>query len=647
MSRARTFSSTKFLVLIFCAAATTISRASEPHWIRVSSSHFSVMTDADEKRAHEVAVRFEQMRSVFSELLMRTRINFSKPLDIIALKDEEQYIRVAPVRDGHLIAPVAFFLASEDRNFIVLNLSQAESWRAVSYDLARMFLSYNYPPTQPWFDEGFAEYFSSLRLAYKQVQIGGDPGLVPPNAKPFVTVLQAQSWLSISDLFAAKQPAALTSEPRETLFSAQSWIVMHYLLNKNQLSETGTYFDLVQNQKLPIADAIQKAYGVSAGQFEQSIKDYFATILPLLQAQPSTVKTPGTKLAQMPNPPPEEDIGTSTQELSQSQGQASLLEVGVRLPEHRDAAEKQLQSIMQGPKTDNAIAHRAMAWAYLQKNEFNDAASELDKAAQLDPKDPWIHYYLALMKYHMAQKGGQELPGLSNIIQDMQAVLDWDPEFAEAYNMLAMARVEGGGPRSAMEAMRAAIQLSPRNQTYLLNMARIYIAAKQWDAATAMLTRLKDSENPEIAKVATAQLADLPTLRKYGLLPQHEAQPASQTAQVSSAAHTTQSASAVTKSATNETSDNQPEPPAEPQLDLRPVRYLKGRLISVDCSQAPVAIVNVAIGSKNMKLRTPDYKSLTLIGADQFSCDWANRSVSANFKPGGKADGDLVSLEIY
>jgi hypothetical protein len=84
-----------------------------------------------------------------------------------------------------------------------------------------------------------------------------------------------------------------------------------------------------------------------------------------------------------------------------------------------------------------------------------------------------------------------------------------------------------------------------------------------------------------------------------------------------------------------------------PQIDRRPIRYAKGKLLSVDCSQAPVAIMTVAAGAKVMKLRTSDYKSLTLVGVDTFSCGWTNRLVSVNYKPGGKADGDLVSLEVH
>jgi hypothetical protein len=54
----------------------------------------------------------------------------------------------------------------------------------------------------------------------------------------------------------------------------------------------------------------------------------------------------------------------------------------------------------------------------------------------------------------------------------------------------------------------------------------------------------------------------------------------------------------------------------------------------------------VAAGGVVLKLRTADYKSLLLIGTDTFSCDWNNRAVSVNYKPGGLSDGDLVSLEV-
>jgi hypothetical protein len=73
---------------------------------------------------------------------------------------------------------------------------------------------------------------------------------------------------------------------------------------------------------------------------------------------------------------------------------------------------------------------------------------------------------------------------------------------------------------------------------------------------------------------------------------------------------------------------------------------LQGRLVSVDCSQSPAAVLTVTSGGTVLKLRTADYKSLVLIGADSFSCSWTDRSVSVNYKTGGLSDGDLVSVEL-
>jgi hypothetical protein len=67
--------------------------------------------------------------------------------------------------------------------------------------------------------------------------------------------------------------------------------------------------------------------------------------------------------------------------------------------------------------------------------------------------------------------------------------------------------------------------------------------------------------------------------------------------------------------------------------------------MKVDC-QNPAATVTVKTSTRTLRLRTDNYKSLLLVGADEFSCSWTDRSVVANYKAGGKADGDLVSVEI-
>ena len=619
-----------------------VARAAEPHWIRVDSAHFSVLTDAEEKRGHQVIARFEQMRAVFSQLLYKTRLNMSGPIDIIALRTDDEYAMVVPPRQGAGLGS-AFFIPGNDRDYFVLNSSKDESWRAISRDLAQVLLDYNYPATQPWFDDGFTEYFSSLHLTDTQMQIGDDPR--QGTSQAFVSLLSRSNWLSLSELFAKHdQPE------RDSMFDAESWIVMHYLISKEKLPAAGAYFAAVEIEKLPIDQAIQKAFGMSSAQLEQAVKDYFHSLAATPQT-PATAKPAAGNPNAVPAPVTADIVGSSTHEIPPGEAKALVAEMSLRIPEHRDEAEKELASIANQPKMDNVVAHRALAWDLMQKKDYDHATEEVGTAVSLDAKDPMTHYYLSRCKYQQAQASGQEMKGLANMMQDLHMVLDWDQEFAEAYYMLAVAQTEGGGLRAAADSIRAAIQLSPRKPNYLLELARIYEAGKNWDAATGLLQRLSTNSNAEVASAASKDLNDLPYIKKYGIPPASSTISESKTVTGSAAAMPpTQKTQAAKESAqkleeSEEESSEQASP--TPQIDKRPIQYAKGKLIAVDCSQSPVAILRVMTGAKTMKLRTSDYKSLMLVGVDAFSCDWTNRAVSVNYKPGGKADGDLVSLELH
>lgn len=59
-------------------------------WVEVRSPHFVVTTDAGEKRGREVALRFEQMRAIFGQLMLKDKVNIPVPLQIIALRNNKE-----------------------------------------------------------------------------------------------------------------------------------------------------------------------------------------------------------------------------------------------------------------------------------------------------------------------------------------------------------------------------------------------------------------------------------------------------------------------------------------------------------------------------------------------------------------------------
>ncbi len=681
MTRTRPIPLSLLLVMLLCVLTMSAPAADPSPWLEIHSTHFTVITDAGEKKGKEVALRFEQMRAVFAILLMKDRLNESLPLTILAFKNDKDYYQSAPLHQGQPINVPGFFVPGEDQNFIVLNLFEEESWRAVAHDFAHLLLNYNYPPVEGWFDEGLAEYFSSIRIDAKQVEIGGDPELNnvfaqdllenqketrnPP--KSLTELLGGQVWLALPDLLTMKHDTSTYVEAtHHTLFYAQSWMVIHYLLHEKKLPETGTYFDLVENQHVPVEEAVQKAYGVTPDQFDQAVKAYYHSLTPLFVAldaskQPNPPPNP-PQVYHFPVPVGPNDSAIVSKPMRETDARAFVAGIKTRIPDRREAGLRELQALATAPEpgtsvkaekkaekkadqeeaplvavTGNEVAHRALAWDHLQHGEFDAAAEELGDAAALNQRDMWIRYYLAVLKYRIAKAKHTDIRGLPNMMQDLRATLDWYPEFAEAYDLMATARKVGGGTVAAMQAERAAIQLSPRNQEYVYHLAEIYIEAKKWEAARALLEHLKTSSNPQVAAEAREQLTRLANEQKYGL----------------SAASTSAPKFSPQSSPFDVLEQDAAKRAAEAQAtqtpgvgDRRAAKFLQGRLVGVDCSQSPVAVLTVVTGGAVLKLRTADYKSLLLIGADTFSCAWNDRSVSVNYKPGGVSDGDLVSVEL-
>src|SRR5215831_18718616 len=313
--------------------------AAEPPWLEVHSTHYTVITDAGEKRGREIALRFEQMRAVFANTLSKDRLNQSIPLTIFALANDKSYYQVAPLDQGQPTDVPGFLLSGEDQDFIVLNLSEGEPWRAVAHDFALMLLTYNYPPTQRWFDEGLASYFSSIRVDNRQVEIGGDPDPRftghPGNGRAessFAKLLATQEWIPLPELFSMKSTASTGT--KDSLVRAQSWIVMHYLLHETKLPETGAYFDFALNQHLTVADGIQKAYGVSAMQFEQLIKDYFRSQFPSPDSagKPAAADSASGPIHRFPVPLGADDSAITSKPIPESEVRAMYAGIQIRIP---------------------------------------------------------------------------------------------------------------------------------------------------------------------------------------------------------------------------------------------------------------------------------------------------------------------------
>jgi tetratricopeptide (TPR) repeat protein len=281
---------------------------------------------------------------------------------------------------------------------------------------------------------------------------------------------------------------------------------------------------------------------------------------------------------------------------------------------------------------DNASALRGTGYAYLQRQDFEHAGEYFRRAAERDSKDPRVHYYNAMLMNRAGLASGAKSDEMK---KELEAAIALDPKLADAYSLLAWAQAFSGEPEKGLTTMKKAVELSPRNETYQINLANIYLANRKMNEAIALLRGLAGSGNPQVASQANVALAQAESFKEQSksFRPQIEVRRSENVAAARDQA-------GIPDGKIEAAIQVEAPPPSTP------VRFIKGKLAAVDCSAAPQALLSVVAGGRSLKLHVGDSRHLVLIGADEFSCDWKNKSVALNYRERQDGDGDVVSLEV-
>ena len=166
---------TRFILVLILILSGLSSVQAEEQWVEIKSAHFNILTNGGELRGRDVAHQFEQMRSLFAQLFFKEQIDQSIPLQIIGLKNQKQLSEYAPLFQGKPVDIVGFYLHSQDKNYIVLDLETRNRWEAVFHEYAHLILDNNLPDAPAWFSEGFAQLCSTIVMTDKEAVVGRAP----------------------------------------------------------------------------------------------------------------------------------------------------------------------------------------------------------------------------------------------------------------------------------------------------------------------------------------------------------------------------------------------------------------------------------------------------------------------------------------
>ena len=571
------------------------------------SPNFSVMTDAGEKKGREVALHFEQMRSVFGTLMEKAEVNLSVPLQIVAFRNTKEIRQVAPLFNGKPTEIAGLFQGGEDRSFIMLDMSADNAWNAVFHEYAHRLMDGNLSShPDPWLEEGFAEYFSSIEVDSKEARVGKIPN-------DEYVVLHQTGMMSISDLFRVRQNSATYNESgnHRNAFYAESGMLMHYIYDNQLLPKVAAYFDLKESRHMPVEKAIQQAFGMSVVQFDKALRSYVDgghyRYYPIANSDKIT------------------SSGYAVTAMSATNARAVLADIHLHSPDYRERALVEFQDIL---KTDpnNSSACRGLGYAYLQNKNFDQAGEYFHRAAQLDSKDPRVHYYSALLMSR--ENGFGRGNDMSGMIKELETSISLDPNFADSYALLSFAQSSAGEPAKALVTMQKALAISPRNEVYLFNLANLYLANRQPGEAVAVLQSLQGTSSPELAQHVTAMLAQS---REFAEM--------TEGAKMGEVVDIDTQGQEEPDTATPVTSGPAPQ-------QSGPAKFLTGTLTGSDCGTPPSVLLTVVSGAKTWRMKVADRNHFVLIGANEFSCFWIKKKVAINYRETGEGEASVISLEI-
>jgi hypothetical protein len=96
------------------------------------------------------------------------------------------------------------------------------------------------------------------------------------------------------------------------------------------------------------------------------------------------------------------------------------------------------------------------AWAALERDDADLAASLFRKELQQHPSDPVLHFGAASAAYALGQRG--------TALASLKKAVELNPEFVEALTVLAQVAYESGDSRLAMRSIETAAGLRPRDR---------------------------------------------------------------------------------------------------------------------------------------------------------------------------------------
>lgn len=542
------------------AAGLTAGTGAASKWLRVTTPHFVVIGEVGQRPLRQVAVRFEQFREVFSRVFPRVRQTPAAPIQVVAFGSERAYQPFMPIYNGKRVEVGGLFVSTPGASYVSLRSDLGDqAYPVVFHEYTHLLVRNTLADVPVWLDEGLAEYYATLAMAgEKQATIG--------RANESHVLQLRERLMPLAELVAVRRDSPLYNEgERRSIFYAESWALVHYLLmgNPERRPQLAVFLDR-HGKGMATAQAFQEAFGVDEAGLQRELQSY---------VQRSTYQSQAVTFTERLDL----DRDVRVEPVEDADAEALLADMLLHMNRNDDAALRAQKAL--GLARDHPRALAVLGRAKGRQGQAVIARTLLEDATTHGPDDYLTNYYRGLVMLRPdGERGAMRADEATArpAVPLLEKAVALQPELADAQMLLGYARLAAGDPAGAVAPLNAAHRLSPRHE-YALLLAQAQVGAGDYAQARPLLTSLEErGSSPEIQKSAGELLKRVHLLEKTprGQLPAADAGNREDPAPAEPA--------------------EEPPAAARSMPVLRPLERgetrVKGRLVAIDCAGGRIVL---------------------------------------------------------
>ncbi|HUF04939.1 MAG TPA: tetratricopeptide repeat protein [Aridibacter sp.] len=493
-----------FLLLVLLSFA--VSAAAADEWISVRSKNFFIIGNAKEKDIRAAAEKLEQFREAFRLLFPRMKVEASIPTNVVVFKNDRAYSSFKPkTADGKPDKGIAgYFQPGEDVNYITLSTdgSKEDIYGTIFHEYVHFLIDTHFGKSQvpPWFNEGLAEYYQTFEIENDQRVFLGRL------QEGHLYRLQRSKLIPFSQFFEVDNYSLhRNGSHSRSIFYAQAWALMHYLIQGGQSQNLSKFLTLVISDMKP-ESAFKQAFGMDYSAMEKELEDY---------VRQRKFQVRWVEFDQKLN----FETEMSVSPLSETDTNAYLGDLLYHTRQYEDAATYLKQALASDP--NHALANTAYGMVLMKNRKFDEAKRYLEKAVAMNSRNHVAQYTYA---YVLSRESMDEF-GYVSVIPEasaakmriaLKAAIDAEPNFSPSYQLLAFINlVNGDDLEGGLEYLDKGLRVSPGNPEFEILKAKIYLRQEKYSEAEKLADRVvRTAEAEEIRADARRIITTVASFRE-------------------------------------------------------------------------------------------------------------------------------------